>query len=124
MSKASDDVLAERRRQIEVEGWTLNHDDVEHEPGALAVAAGCYAMHTDSFPNPGQPPVMWPWDSNWWKPTNYRRDLVKAAALLLAEIERIDRACTHDVIDTEFLDGLADRHRCRNCGKEWTEFPK
>lgn len=30
----------------------------------------------------------------WWKPTNRRRDLVKAAALILAEIERLDRKDT------------------------------
>jgi len=33
----------------------------------------------------------WPWNMVWWKPKNYRRDLVKAAALLVAEIERLDR---------------------------------
>lgn len=35
---------------------------------------------------------VWPWDESWWKPTNRRRDLVKAGALILAEIERLDRA--------------------------------
>jgi hypothetical protein len=34
----------------------------------------------------------WPWDLKWWKPTTPRRDLVKAAALIVAEIERLDRA--------------------------------
>lgn len=34
---------------------------------------------------------VWPWDESWWKPTTPRRDLVKAAALILAEIERLDR---------------------------------
>jgi len=34
----------------------------------------------------------WPWAEKWWKPKNERRDLVKAAALILAEIERLDRA--------------------------------
>lgn len=37
MSKATDDVLAERRRQIEAEGWTDEHDDA-HEVGELAAA--------------------------------------------------------------------------------------
>lgn len=37
---------------------------------------------------------LWPhsWASCWFKPTNRRRDLVKAAALLIAEIDRLDRA--------------------------------
>lgn len=34
---------------------------------------------------------IWPWDEHWWKSTTRRRDLVKAGALVAAEIERIDR---------------------------------
>ena len=37
---------------------------------------------------------LWPWDAEWFKPSSSRRDLVKAAALLLAEIERDDRAAS------------------------------
>ena len=37
-------------------------------------------------------PYYWPWDPAWWKPIDPRCDLVKAGALILAEIERIDRA--------------------------------
>lgn len=33
----------------------------------------------------------WPWSREWWKPKNPRRDLVKAGALIVAEIERLDR---------------------------------
>lgn len=42
----------------------------------------------------GEPsaPKSWPWDASWWKPSNARRNLVKAAALLISEIKRIDRA--------------------------------
>ncbi|MGA4817142.1 hypothetical protein ACPA9J_29995 [Pseudomonas aeruginosa] len=35
--------------------------------------------------------LAWPWDEQWWKPTTVRRDMVKACALALAEIERLDR---------------------------------
>jgi len=35
---------------------------------------------------------VWTWERAWWKPTTRRRDLVKAGALILAEIERLDRA--------------------------------
>ncbi len=38
------DVQAERRRQVEAEGWTPKHDD-EHADGQMAQAAGCYALH-------------------------------------------------------------------------------
>lgn len=88
---AADDVLAERKRQVTAEGWTPGHDD-EYEHGELADAAGCYALSSELFDCAGEPPIQWPWPDEWWKPTNRRRDLVKAGALILAEIERLDRA--------------------------------
>lgn len=42
--------------------------------------------------NAGKPSRSWPWDASWWKPRGARRDLVRAAALIIAEIERLDRA--------------------------------
>ena len=89
-SKAAQDVLAERQRQIEVEGWTPEHDD-EHNRGEMAIAAGCYALHAGGAALYSSPPVIWPWNAAWWKPKGKRRDLVRAAALILAEIERLDR---------------------------------
>ncbi|MCU8933021.1 hypothetical protein OE518_17110 [Pseudomonas aeruginosa] len=91
------DVQAERRRQVEAEGWTPEHDD-EHADGQMAQAAGCYALHAggigtdwlDGHQNGAA--LFWPWDKDSWKPTTPRRDLVKACALALAEIERLDRA--------------------------------
>lgn len=85
------DVLAERRRQIEAEGWTPEHDD-KHAEG-LAAAAACYAAGSRRLMIEGDMAdiEVWPWDESWWKPTSRRRDLVKAGALILAEIERLDR---------------------------------
>jgi len=94
MTKAEIDVLAERLRQKEVEGWTSAHDDWLRA-GELATAASRYA--TNAAARLGiSPPCLsfganWPWDDCWWKPTTPRRDLVKSAALILAEIERMDR---------------------------------
>jgi hypothetical protein len=92
------DVLAERQRQISEEGWTPEHDDA-YQAGDLANAAACYAMtdpvlDTDQHSRLDWPyaPTDWPWPAIWWKPTNRRRNLVKAGALILAEIERLDRA--------------------------------
>lgn len=88
-SAAACDVLAERARQIGAEGWTSEHDD-GRGPGVLAEAGACYAM---AFPN--QPmPMDWPWEVNWWKPKDRRSNLVRAAALVLAEIERFDRVAS------------------------------
>ena len=97
ISPAATDVLAERQRQVEVEGWTAEHDDREHWLGDLAHAAAAYARFSAgdvvirSRHPAGRPPEKWPWADEWWKPSTPRRELVKAAALLLAEIERIDR---------------------------------
>lgn len=100
MSRAIDDVTAERQRQITTEGWTPEHDD-EHAHGEMAKASACYAYcstETDQErkwrSDAGRVPLMWPWDNAWWKPKDRRRDLVRAAALLIAEIERLDRLNT------------------------------
>jgi hypothetical protein len=97
MSKAIEDVLAERQRQISEEGWTPEHDDA-HEFGEMAVAAAAYAVKSTkdygTYPNL-IPEDIWPWDADWWKPKSPRRDLVRAAALIVAEIERLDRAESH-----------------------------
>ncbi|EPB5738910.1 hypothetical protein ACRQNN_003504 [Pseudomonas aeruginosa] len=89
------DVQAERRRQVTAEGWTPEHDDA-HSHGQMARAAACYALAGSSAPNDGTAALLvslaWPWDEQWWKPSTARRDLVKACALALAEIERLDRA--------------------------------
>lgn len=104
LNSAAQDVLDERRRQTELEGWTAEHDD-QHAAGELAQAAACYALGAatdapdrhvmDHFGREGTPYAvhsLWPWDASWHKPTNRRRDLIKAGALILAEIERLDRS--------------------------------
>lgn len=90
ITNAARDILSERQRQIASEGWTPESDD-NYLSGELANAAACYAM-TDPVMDPDRPaPVDWPWTASWWKPSDRRRDLIKAGALILAEIERIDR---------------------------------
>lgn len=91
---AARDVLAERQRQVSAEGWTPEHDDA-HTPGTLSQAAGCYIDWNGweaEYQTEGSRPINWPWDAKWWKPSDERRNLVKAGALILAEIERLDRA--------------------------------
>ena len=93
-SDALRDVAAERRRQIEAEGWTPAHDD-EHAAGEMAEAAACYALGAMFIS--GADDFIWPWELQWWKPKDRRSNLVRAAALLLAEIERLDRQQTANV---------------------------
>ncbi len=91
-----DEIAAERRRQIEVEGWTAKHDD-QHIGGVLAQAAAAYAMAGSLDGDDRDEDSMfscrmtWPFEREWFKPTTPRRDLIKAAALIVAEIERLDR---------------------------------
>ena len=86
------EVARERERQMAVEGWTAEHDDT-HSCGELAEAAACYAAPAPHGVRPlsVEPPNLWPWSREWWKPKDRRRNLVRACALIVAEIERLDR---------------------------------
>ena len=101
------EIAAERVRQMLVEGWTLAHDD-KHKDGSLAAAAATYALHASRWPviqmvrdaddaakcyADASASIIWPrsWARKWWKPKGPRRDLIRAAALIVAEIERLDR---------------------------------
>lgn len=92
MSMALENIISERERQIEAEGWTQEHDD-EHVNGEMAGAAACYALASTPkhYGAPHAAKMFWPWAPEWWKPTDPRRVLVKAGALIVAEIERLDR---------------------------------
>lgn len=97
-SKAALDVTAERRRQIELEGYGNRHDDA-HTDFEITKAAVAYAQRAAMSDDVrafkekrDHVPGLWPWARAWWKPKNRRADLVRAAALLIAEIERLDRA--------------------------------
>ncbi|SHE66416.1 hypothetical protein SAMN02745157_0663 [Kaistia soli DSM 19436] len=97
-SQAMADVMAERWRQIDGEGRTREHDDL-HNTGEMARAAACYALSAGRLEDEEQDHLArlavrhgWPWAWSWWKPKDRRRDLVRAGALIIAEIERLDRA--------------------------------
>lgn len=96
-------IAAERRRQIMVEGRTADHDD-SHDGGELIDAARCYIVSAEATgfgpdcvtfrggyrPGEGNPPI-WPWNDGWKPSGDAVRDLVKAGALLAAEIDRRTR---------------------------------
>lgn len=87
-------IAGERRRQVEVEGWSAEHDDqwVQFE---LVMAAVCYLwiVAASHLARVARPPLWWPWDWSWWKPDHEdpMRNLVKAGALVAAEIDRLLR---------------------------------
>lgn len=85
LTDALRDVIAERQRQISVKGWTPEHDDTY---------IGCeLAAAAISYIEPVEAENYWPadWHDGSFRPSDYRRNLVKATALLVAELERLDR---------------------------------
>lgn len=94
------EIADERRRQVAEEGWTPQHDDDEHGSDDLARAAACYALPDylrdqvirGQYGSKKLWRWLWPFTEDWWKPKDRRRELVQAGALIVAEIERIDRA--------------------------------
>jgi hypothetical protein len=87
MKTGAELIAEERKRQIEVEGWTAAHDDQHGEfplpKAAVAYVSSIYAPLHDV-------PPIWPWAEDWWKPTpdDPVRQLTKAGALIAAEIDR------------------------------------
>ena len=85
-------IKVERERQVDVEGWTPEHDD-KHSAGEMAMAAAAYCV-ADKVRDPGRSPylaLLWPWSADWWKPKSRERDLVRAGALIVAELQRLFR---------------------------------
>lgn len=100
MGKSGIELIAEERiRQIEVEGYTTDHDD-SYESGQMAQAGACYAIAEDYRKCTSEeqvkrePPKFWPWPDKYWKPSadNRIKELAKAGALIAAEIDRLQRA--------------------------------
>lgn len=89
MKTGAELISEERQRQISEEGWTAEHDD-EHSASELARAATVYAC-PPRFRTVIQSSRMWPWDWETYKPGNRISELVKAGALIAAEIDRLQR---------------------------------
>ncbi len=87
-SSAVRDLIQERRRQVHEEGWSSDHDDLEVQ-GGLASAAATYALKAIGMTDYEY--ETWPWGHEYLKPGEPRRMLVKAGALILAELDRLDR---------------------------------
>ncbi|KWK54027.1 hypothetical protein WT81_18630 [Burkholderia stagnalis] len=91
LTAATRDVLSERHRQIEQEG-RMPSDDDQYNAGQLSEAAVAYALASAGW-DLDTAAYYWPssWAGCWFKSTTPRRDLVKAAALIIADLERLDR---------------------------------
>lgn len=95
MSKALDDVKAERQRQQAEENYTTQHDDT-YIPGVLSLGGAAYAVNaaarlTCLAKYQRRAVNLWPWRDGFKPGRDGRRELVKAAAMIVAEIEKMDR---------------------------------
>ncbi|HBC50079.1 MAG TPA: hypothetical protein DC051_01920 [Stenotrophomonas maltophilia] len=90
-------IAAERERQLQTEGFTRDGDQ-QYRRGELAKAATAYVQLAAMDLEAGTrnhiawhgPAAVWPWAPEWWKPVDARRDLVRAGALIAAQIDLID----------------------------------
>lgn len=91
IGRGADLITAERRRQVEEEGYTPDHDDdhgTELVPAAIAYALASTPKEWEEDDETPDSLRWWPWDSASFKPSGDVRDLVKAGALIAAEIDR------------------------------------
>jgi len=88
MSSVYEDITTERNRQISL-GYTEEHDD-GHTNGSIADAAAAYAVRNRYIAAD-----IWPYDIYPAFSGNRRTSLIKAAALIVAEVERMDRQLQH-----------------------------
>jgi hypothetical protein len=104
-----DEIAAERQKQI-TKGYDAAHDDT-HDRGELRLAAASYALragkHGDQplYASVGRHPLraernfgwiglgglVWPFEEEFTCDATPRERLIAAAALIVAEIERLDR---------------------------------
>jgi len=91
-------ISEERARQIVGEGYDQNHDS-GYKKEELARAAICYALPNSIrneflFYRAGKiiNEKLWPWQYAYWKPTpeNRIKELAKAGALIVAQIDLIN----------------------------------
>lgn len=104
--KTAIQLIEEERIRQQQKGFTLNHDD-QHAMGELVEAAQCYACvgsaqvrgssreewPVEMFDGFHDSLLEWPFEEDAYRPSSHAlRNLVKAGALIVAEIERMHRS--------------------------------
>lgn len=85
-------IADERVRQIDQEGYLVGRDD-GYMTEELIRAADCYInAYGPDDPLPGS----WPWPCETWNPKDRISNLVRAGALIAAEIDRLQRLAAKD----------------------------
>lgn len=83
-SEGSRLITAERRRQVTREGFLPEHD-AQWTDDELVRAAICYLFGDTTL----EWFYLWPWDKSFWKPKDRLSNLIRAGALIAAEIDRL-----------------------------------
>lgn len=91
------EIIAERVKQVDRHDRTLERDLETNAPWDLPLAGASYLnaaidQLTAEKNVRTADPSTWPWDPAHWKPEDPRANLVKAAALIWAAIDRLDHA--------------------------------
>lgn len=131
-SRGAELIAAERQRQMDAEGWTPEHD-AAHTGQQLAWAAVCYATPPDwrrlgywqvNYDVAGRAayPAEWPWHPDYWKPGDRVRELVKAGALIAAEIDRLSAQLPEERSD-EPEEGRPNAEDCPRCDINAMSYP-
>lgn len=87
MKTGADLIKEERLRQIEVEGYSQEHDKnhrwIEFEWAAIAyLLSGFNDVAAESY---------WPWEKKYFKPKDKIKNLTRAGALVAAAIDRLQQ---------------------------------
>lgn len=89
-------VLRERLRQVEAKGYDPHHDDLHDDAeiarGALAFLLLGLAEETGDVAGFDRAAQLWPFADELPLPGDYPDCLIKAAAMLIAELDRVIRA--------------------------------
>lgn len=86
MSKGIELIAAERKRQIEVEGYNTKHDFNEPLDSIVAGAVSYALVDIDK----NQAEKWWKWEWKFWKPKDRKRNLIRAGALIAAALDKIE----------------------------------
>lgn len=104
------EIEQERLRQINQLGYDSGYDDFHYadKPDLLRVALIYASQTTHPEEANKRVPIGWPWDARFWKPGLPRRMLIKAAALIVAHIEVLDRRAEREAAQVEDDAGAVD----------------
>lgn len=85
-------IAQERARQLKVENFSTKEDFLRDPNGQEKLIEGAICYLNSPQLDSKECPINWPFPMNMWKPTpeDRERELIKAGAMIAAEIDRIE----------------------------------